>query len=268
MAYSIRDKYSQSLKPWFFAFTVCMVANLALYFLFSMNSKENTDSSPNRPRIVMLPLENKLLSQNLQNIVAWMHDENPALIASPNIEYGYSTIILPNDGPTLQKYEVAPIDYKNLLTKPTFFTSNTAISIIPIKLKTIDDFLNQLINLKTAFLPKPEDYNIYHLNTQYPNVSELYTGLNIPINIYGLGENNSLLKKVKADKSTIIELYIPNNKLLLLSGKVIESSGSPELDSIALNNLTAQELPNDIFNKYKDNILIIKIEWASLFKKE
>lgn len=266
--YSIKDKYNQRLKPWFFAFTVCIVANLFLYLLFSMSTKKNTDFSTNHPRIVMLPLENKLISQNLQNIIEWMNDENPTLIASPNIESGYSATLLPNNTLAMQKPEVSPIDYKSVLTKQTFSLDGTAVSIIPVKVMLITDFFNQLTNLQTAFLPESRSYPVVQLNTPYPNVSELYTGLSIPMNIYGLGENNSLIAKLKPDKSTIIELYIPDDKLLLLSGKIIESSGSSELDSIALNNLITKQLSDDIFNTYKGNVLNLKIEWTPLFKKE
>lgn len=230
-----------------------------------MTNRENTEYSPNSPKVVMLPIENKTLSQNLQNIIDWMNDKNPTLIVNPNIEYGYSTMLLQNNTLVLQKPEVPSIDYKNILTNQTLFPRDNDVSIIPIKFLTFADFFTQLTNLQSAFLPEPKRYPISKSNIPYPNVSELYTGQNIPINIYGLGD--SMVEKLKPDKGTIIELYIPNNKLLLLSGKILESSGSSELDSIALKNLTTKELPENIYNTYKGNVLILKVEWTPMFKK-
>lgn len=264
--YSFKDKYNQTLKPWFFAFTVCVVANLVLYLLFSMNNRENIELSQNRPKIVMLPMENHLLNQNLQNIIEWMNDENPALIVSPNIEYGYSKILLLSNSLAMQKPNLVPIDYKSLLTTQIFISSFTSVNTIPSKLKTIADYFEKLTNLQTAFLPSPEGYPVFHANIQYPYVSELYTGLSIPIEFYGLGVNNSLITKLQPQKNTIIEIYVPDNKELLLSGKVLESCGSPELDSVGLNNIATKQLPDNIFNRYTGNALIIKIDWAPLIK--
>ncbi len=264
--YSLKDKYNQSLKPWFFAISVCVAANLFLYVLFSMTNKENIERPPDRPHVVMLPLDGRL-NQSLQNVIAWMDDENPTLIVCPNVEYGYSRILLSGSDLSLQKPEVPPLNYKDILTKQVFSPICTVVSVIPVKVLTITDFLKELTNLQTAFLPKINNYPILHPKIEYPNVSELFTGTNIPVIFYDLGSNNALITKLQPQRSTIVQLYVPDNDSLLLSGKIIESSGSPELDTIALNNLQTIQLPSAIFNKYKNKVILLKIEWAQLFKE-
>lgn len=265
--YSLKDKYNQSLKPWFFALAVCFISNLLLYFLFSMSSQESNKAFSNRPKIIMIPLDNKLLSNNLNSIIEWMNDENPTLIVNPSLQYGYSSILLPGNSINFQEPAVSLIDYTPILTEQPAFLTAINVSTIPLKILTITDTFNQLTNIQTAFLPVLKPYNTLLNKGRFPNISEFYTGVILPISFYGLGENNSLINKFKPQKNTIIELYMPENKSLLSSGKIIESSVSSDLDSLALNNLTTTQLPENIWNKYKGNTLFIKVEWSPLFKK-
>ena len=259
--YSLKDKYNQSIKPWLFALGICLVSHFLFYSLFSTDYKYTEETQTNRPRIVMMPQDARNVPESFLNIINWMNDVDTSLMTLPNNKLGYSSILLSDESVQFQKPSILSQYYQNIFSKQSFEMQNISVSPIPVAPLDISYFLNKLSGLQTASIPKVQNDYLNHNTISYPYLTELFSGQNIPFKFFGLGENYSVIFKEKPQKPTILELFVPEDKSLFLIGRILESSGSAELDSIALNNLSVWQCSEDIRNNFKNGLIAIKIDW-------
>ncbi|HBM15965.1 MAG TPA: hypothetical protein DD381_06445 [Lentisphaeria bacterium] len=263
--FPLKEKYNLIIKPWFFALGVCLLAHLLFFILFSPIDTVKKEISSSRSGIVMLPLDNKNIPSSLKEIISWMKDENPTLIVLPNLNFGYSELLLSKETFRLQQPVFSILDYRKFIPATDNTQQETTIRNIPVNSLTFSDYMPKLTWFDTARPPAIAKAPLLSQKVSYPYVTDFYTGMPIDIKFFDLVDKKDKIIKFNPHGPTVIELYIPQNPSLILSGRIIESSNSSELDEIALRNLSVCKWPDEIYDKFKNNLIFARVEWLPVY---
>jgi len=264
-AFSLKEKYESIIKPWIFAIGICLIAHFLFFILFSPISSDKKEIPSNHPVIAMLPLGNTNIPYPLRGIISWIQDEDPTLIVLPNLNYGFSEILLSNENIQSQKPAFSISDYSKFLINVDISQPEVNPSNIPVRDLPLSDYLSKLTWLDSASPPTVSQNHFAVKKISYPYITDFYTGQPIDVKLFGLSDNNEEIMRFNPQGATIIELYISQDSSLILSGRIVESCGSPELDEIALRNLYVCNLPDEVYSNFKNNFFYARVEWLSVY---
>ncbi len=263
-ANSLKNTYDNT-RSWIFAVSTTLAVHFILFAIFIPIKSDPPDVTPaQRPQIMMLPLNLQDSNTRINELVAWMNNENSGLITDPNNKFGYSSIIKQDISLPSPK-NVS--DYKTELLTQIIFLSSMKVPEIPVKYNTIKDFFDSIAAYPFAFFPMKLSAASQSKLTTYPCVEDLYREYNLHVCFFNLGEKNSLIKKYNPSFPTILKMHYAEDKSLLPSGAVIESCGVNELDKIGIDTITVQNFPDYIKTKLAGKNIYLKIDWQAPYTK-
>lgn len=263
-ANSLKNTYYNT-RSWIFAITATLAVHFILFAIFIPVKSDPTEVNTSQyPQIMMLPLKLKNSNSRVNELIAWMNNENSGLITDPNNKFGYASIIKQDSSLPAPKNI---FDYKTDVLTQIIFLSSMKVPEIPVQYKTIKDFFNSLMAYPFAFFPMKLSSSNQDKVTAYPYVEDLYHEYNLPVFFFNLGEKNSLTKKYNPSSPTILKMHYAEDKSLLPFGAVIESCGISELDKIGLNTIITQNFPDYIKNKVAGKNVYLKIDWQAPYTK-
>ena len=260
----LRNTYDNT-RSWIFAISTTLAVHFILFAIFVPIEFNPTEiNTVQYPQIMMLPLDFKDSNSKVNELIAWMNNENLGLITAPNNKFGYASIIK-HDSSLPAPKDI--FDYKTELLKQIIFLSSMNVPEIPVKYNTIKDFFPFLTSHPFAVFSMKLSAASQDKAATYPYVENLYYKYNLPVIFFNLGENNSLIKKYDPPSPTILKMHYPEDKSLLPLGAVIESCGTNELDKIGLDAITVQDFPDYIKNKLAGKDIFLKIDWQASYTK-
>ena len=263
-ANSLKNTY-YNIRPWIFAISITLVVHFILFAIFVPVKSEQTEANISQnPQIMMLPLKLKSSNSRVDDLIAWMNNENSGLITDPNNKFGYASIMRQDSSLPAPKFA---FDYKPEILTQIIFLSSMKVPEIPVQYNTIKDFFDSLMVYPFAFFPKKLFDSSQDKIATYPRVEDLYHEYNLPVVFFNLGEKNSLTKKYNPSSPTVLKMHYAEDKSLLPFGTVIESCGVNELDKIGLNTIITQNFPDYIKNKLAGKNICLKIDWQSPYTK-
>ena len=261
---SLKNTYYNT-KSWVFAISATLAVHFILLAMFipKKHTPVELNTSQQHPQIMMLPLNLKDSNSRINELIAWMSNENPMLIINPTNKFEYASIVKQDSSLPAPK-NIS--DYKSQMLEQIIFLSSMKVSEIPITYDTMKDFFDALAAYPFIFSPIKTAIS-KDKGISYPLVEDLYKGYVLPVIFFNLGEKNSLIKKYNPSSPTVLKMNYPEEKSLLPSGTVIESCGIDELDKIGLNTITTQNFPDYTKTKLAGKSIFLKIDWQAPYAK-
>lgn len=251
-----------SYYQWIFAIGVAVLLHGLFLFLFS-TAKENKIENHKiyKPSILLLTIDKKDTLPTSKNLIFWLLNNDPSLIVLPNEQYGYSYILLKPFDFQLDKFHQ---NINDLLLSQKFPYLPPTVPLIRPNSERLENRLSDLDLVKQPYPPKlgfiPVE-KIKQTNIDFPYAEDIYTGKIIPLELTKIPNIKEIIKKENPKGPTEVNIILPKSNDFFPEVKIISSSGSSELDKMAIQNMITGNLLDKLDKSYASKQLTIKIYW-------